>query len=90
MNKNEFLTCLSGKVPYPKEEVEFLMEIVSEIVSDGLKHDGQVRTPFGVFKKVTRKPRRIRDIHSKELRTLPERVDVTFTPSQKIKELIEE
>lgn len=84
VNKNEFLTCLSGKLPYSKDEVNLLLGIITDVIEDGLKYDGQVRTPIGVFKKVTRKSRRIRDISSGELREIPEREEVVFKPSKSL------
>jgi len=78
MNKSEFLTCLSGRCPYTKSELDFLFKVMVDVINDGLKNDGQVRTPLGVFKKVTRKARRIRDISTGELRELPEKEIIKF------------
>jgi len=84
MNKSEFITVLSGRLPYTRDEISFLFEIFSETLKDGLSHDGEVRTPIGTFKMVTRKARRIRDISSGLLRTLEEREEVKFTPNKKL------
>ena len=85
MNKNDFLTCLSGKLPYTTDEVNFILDILTDVIEDGLKYDKQVRTPLGVFKKVRRASRQIRDISSGELRTLPARDEIVFKPSKNIK-----
>ena len=84
MNKNEFLTTLSGRLPYGRDEIEFMFKIISETIADGLDHDKQVRTPIGVFKKVPRKSRRIRDISSGELRVLPEWEQIIFKPNSNL------
>jgi len=85
MNKNEFVTCLSGKLPYSKDEINLLLNIIADVIADGLKYDGQVRTPLGVFKKVRRKSRRIRDISSGELKIIPEHDDIIFKPSKNLR-----
>jgi nucleoid DNA-binding protein len=85
MNKNDFLTCLAGRLPYEKDEIKFLLDIITTVMSEGLENDGQVRTPFGVFTVKTRAARRIRRINDGELTTLPEREVVTFKPSTKLK-----
>lgn len=84
MNKNEFLTTLSGRLPYSKDEVSFMIDIMSDVIADGLKYGDQVRTPFGVFKKVQRKSRKIRDISSGLIRILPATEQVIFVPNKKI------
>lgn len=84
MNKSEFLTCLSGRLPYSKDEVSFMLDIMADIIADGLSHDGQVRTPLGVFRIAKRKSRKIRDISTGELRTLPEMDIVQFKASEKL------
>lgn len=84
MNKSEFLTKLNGRLPYSKEEIEFMFEIISDIVLEGLASSGVVRTPLGTFKKVLRKERKVRLIRSKEITTLPPKEKVVFKPSKKI------
>lgn len=84
MNKNEFLTTLSGRLPYSKDEVSFMLDIMADVIADGLKYGDQVRTPLGVFKKVQRKSRKIRDISSGRIRVLPAWEQVEFEPSKKI------
>ena len=84
MNKNDFLTCLSGRLPYTKKEVAFIFEIISDVIADGLANDGQVRTSIGTFKTVTRKARRIRDISTGQIRELPERKEIVFKPNDRL------
>jgi len=86
MNKSEFLTLLSGQLPYTRDEINFLFEIIAENIKDGLASNGEVRTPIGKFKVVKRASRRIRDISTKELRTLPEREEIKFFPNKKLTE----
>jgi integration host factor subunit alpha len=88
VNKSEFLACLLDRLPYNKEEASFIIEIIEDILKDGLIEDGQVRTPFGTFSLKTRKSRVIRDISTGEKRTLPERQDIVFKPSNKLKEKV--
>jgi nucleoid DNA-binding protein len=89
MNKKEFLTCLSGKLPYDVDGVDFIFDIISDILEDGLKHDRQVKTPIGTFKVVRRKPHRIKHIHTREYETLPAKNIIKFTPSKRVVELLE-
>jgi nucleoid DNA-binding protein len=84
MNKKDFITCLAGKLPYKREEVEFLLDIVPVVLSAGLENDGKVKTPFGAFKTVTRKARRIRRIDNGELDVIPERQVIQFKPSKEL------
>jgi nucleoid DNA-binding protein len=86
MNKADFITCLAGRLPYDKDETEFLVDMFLEVVGEGLKNDRIVKTPFGTFKTVTRKSRQIRTIHDGELTTLPSRDVVIFKPSKKLEE----
>jgi len=84
MTNQEFLTCLSKRLPYNRDEVGMLLGIITDTIGEGLKQDGQVRTPLGVFKVVKRKPRRIRDISSGKLKIIPEREEIIFKPCKKL------
>jgi nucleoid DNA-binding protein len=90
MNKSEFLTCLSGKLPYDKDGIDFLFQIIYDVLKDGLKHDKQVKTPIGTFKVVKRKPHKIRNIHTKQVEILPEKYVIKFTPESSLEKLISE
>lgn len=90
MNKREFLTCLSGKLPYDKSGIELLFEIIYDVLKDGLKHDRQVKTPIGTFKVVTRKPHRIRNIYTNEVETLPAKNVIKFIPDSKLEKILNE
>ena len=80
MNRSDFITCLAGRLPYDKQEIEFMLEIMKNVLDEGLKNDRMVKTPFGTFELKVRKERKLRAIHSGELITLPACDILKFKP----------
>lgn len=85
MNKSEFLARLTERLPYDREEWDFIFDVLQDIVKDGLTDSGRVRTPLGTFKVKVRKSRRIVDISTKEERILPERKEIVFEANKDLK-----
>jgi nucleoid DNA-binding protein len=84
MNKGDFLTCLSGRTPYSRDEIKFLLEMATIVISEGLELDGQVKTPLGIFKVVERKARNIVRIDTRKLDTIPAKKVVKFKPAKEL------
>lgn len=88
MNKSDFISELSKRSSFDTETVILFVDIISDIVSEGLLDDSKVKTPLGNFELVRRKSKRIKFIHNGEFGFLPERNVVKFYPKGKIEESI--
>lgn len=85
MTRDDFLTALSGRLPYSKDEIRFMLGIVAEVIADGLASDEVVRTPLGTFKQTRRQARRYRDINSGEMKQAPEKSVIKYSPSKEVR-----
>ena len=82
MNKQELINSLKQRLPYNRDEISFMLEIIFSVISENLCDDDDVRTPIGVFKIVTRKEKRVKAFNGKYI-TVPEQKAIKFIPNKK-------
>lgn len=89
MNYQDYASQLSRKFIRNHEESERILKYLFEKISQDLARGKWIRfRGFGSFRKVTRPPRKFRNIATGKVETRPAIKDIQFNPSKKLLERI--
>lgn len=86
MNKGQLVESLAREVKMSKAEADRTIRKLLEIISKGIKKDGQVMLAgFGTFRKKTRAARVARNLRTQEPMKIKPSKTVAFKPSATLK-----
>lgn len=89
MTRSEFSLAYAKKMGISNRKAKIICESVMEFLADTIKEEDRiVFEGFGTFKKRVTTPRRIGDLFTGEIKTLPSKTKMYFEPSRKYAAII--